>query len=197
MSQLPGPKRPWAEDQFGTPEDLQAAGTVIAAWNFCEQVLAHLLLRTLQIDDPLNARLFNLLSGPARYDLLTVEAKDKLDPEEFARVEVFVNHMKICEGNRNLVAHASYNRNAIDGGLSLLKAPRKDGARKNVFRVSTKEMWGIAEATYNLAQWGSRLLLAIWAGPQRVLTAGDRQIPVPLPDIPPQPRKLDPSPSSD
>ena len=192
MSQLPKPKRPWPKDEFGTPEDLQAAGTVIAAWNLCEHAFVDLLLQVLKIDYRLNARILNLLSDPNKIKLLVLEARDRLTPEEFARVDVFVKHMDICRESRNLIAHASYNRNAIAGGLSLSKAPGRDGVKSNTFLVSTAKMWELAETIYSLAQWGFRLSYAIMAGPQRIIKSGDLLIPMPLPDIPPQPRKLDP-----
>ena len=192
MIEPPQPRDPWKDNQFGTPEDLHAAGAVIAAWSLCEQTLEQLLYRTLKIDHRLNSRLFHALGNQSRIDLQLIEGKERLSKEQYASVQDFVRHFSICKENRNLIAHASYGHNDITGDLSLHKVSSKDKITQNIFSVSNAGMWEIANAIHQLSQWGFWLSVAIWTGPDGVIQAGDQLLIVPLPETPPSPRKLTP-----
>ncbi len=184
-------ERPWKQRHFfGAPEDLQAAGAVIAAWNLCEQALSELLRRTLKIDWQTAERIFNLLGSQARIDLLLLEGKRLLSEDDFAHVQVFAKYFAICRENRNLIAHAAYNKNDVSGGISLSRTSRKDRITRNAFHVPTSDMLEVADAIYDLGQFGFSLSLAIWAGPTRTLLAGNKPVSAPLPDIFGEPRKL-------
>jgi len=184
------PGKPWEHNYFGSPEDLNAAGAVIAAWNSCEFALHQLLFRVLKVDWKLMARIFNLLGNEAREELLRLHSREVLCSEELEAVETFLEFQRICRENRNLVAHATYNSNSVEGGVSLSRSSRRDRLTTQSFSISTKEMWEVAQATYDVSQFGSTLAMAIWAGPGRTLFAGERRIPTPIPQAPNKPRRI-------
>lgn len=189
--------RPWKHQEwFGTRDDLYAVGAVIAAWNLCEQALQEIVRRTLKLEWETSERIFQLLGNQSRTDLLRLEGKRLLSEEEFNHVSIFSRYYSICGENRNLIAHASINRNAIQGGVSLSKISSKDRLSRNEFSVSQAEMIEVADAIYDLGQFGFFTAHAIWAGPTRMLFVGETAMPMPLPDIFPQPRKLTPRPEA-
>lgn len=190
-------RNPINAQRFGTADEVYAIGAVIVAWNLCEGVLFQLLMRAAKLQPKTATRVFNLLGNQSRLDLLRLESSSRLDPEDNERVLNFITAYGICLENRNLIAHSQIYMNAADDGLSLLKISSKDRITYNQYTVPTAEMMDVAVTTYDLAQWGMAVSLAIWAGPTRTLQAGGKPFAAPLPGKFPLPRKLSPLPPED
>jgi len=191
-------ERPWkARHFFGDPEDLQAAGAVIAAWNFVEESFAQLMWRVLRIDWQNAMRAFEMLNAQSRLDLLKLEGERILGKEEYELVKKFIEYFKILQDNRNLVVHAKFSKNSVDGGINLSKVSKGDRLTRNTFVISQKEMLSLADSMYDLAQFGFRLSMAIWAGPTRTLMAGDQKVAASLLELFERPITLKPSLQSD
>ena len=188
------PEKSDDEKRFGRTEEVYAVGAVIVAWNLCESALLQLLFRTLKLEWRTASRTFHLMGDRAVMSLLANECPQWLDDNELPRVMAFISAYAACLENRNIIAHSQINMNDVLGGVSLQKASRKDGSSVNRFYISADEMKTIASTMYDLAQYGAKLSLSIWAGPLRTLQAGEKNVAVPLPDLFHTPRKLAPLP---
>lgn len=139
--------------------------------------------------------LHHLKNGP-KADLIraSLDERRRLDPEGCRLVAIFLDFAHICAENRNTILHALPEPPFLAPDHAhfrklILNKPGKVA----VFRFSARDLMEIAEEMRAVRVFGSRLNFAFVFGPDRVLAARNREpLHVPLPDIPPAPRRLTP-----
>ena len=196
----------WKEENtFGRPELLYAAGATIAAWNLCEISMQGLLHQFVKQPFGFSQELGHLLGNDSKPNLIRFFIKDNIEPKIKHLIETYLKHYSICQENRNTIAHAVYTKD-LSGNEVLVKYanPRRSkqqkqetivGKKLNTFATDEETMLAIAHSCYQTYLFGMEIETYLVAMPGGIFSGPLlSDFLLPLPKIPPAPRKYDPLP---
>lgn len=99
-------------------------------------------------------------------------------PEMHEAIGTFLHYANICAENRNFIAHADIISDGKVGAMRVSKRANQFGGKDYVFHVSVADLRRMAQEMADIALFGRVIPLAA-------------RTPVPLPPVPPKPRKWD------
>jgi hypothetical protein len=181
---------PIRRSRLATVAQLHALGQITLAYNYCEETAGLLFARCMTTDQQFSTKLFHKLNNRTRIDLLTaiISQNEKNEAVKSALFQFLVAY-DICTDNRNILMHAILE----DAGADLLKLSKRasnDPAREIHFSVPLTELRQLAQEISDTFVFG--LKLEVWMTHRIRGDASDA-----LPEIPPKPRKLTPSPPAE
>lgn len=206
------PKRP---NIFGNVAQVHAIGQITLAYNHLESYLSLVFQACMPTKDDFSERLFHKLNNRDRIDLLSaIVRSSQFHDEAKDRLIHLLHCYDICTENRNILLHATFDESYADV-LHLSKRSSNDPAVQNRFKVPLAELRIVAEQMHTISDYILALLL--WVTVRKGLPASyKRSLSIPpterirypnlrrvleavpaiatLPEKPPKPRRLTPSP---
>lgn len=185
---------------LASAEFTHALGNLTLAYNFLEEAIGMLFSTYMPIDKSAAEALYHKLNNRERIDLLTaLLGQNEKRPDVQTSVLHLVACYDICTENRNILMHSITTAPDAQGMFRLGKRARNDPKRTTEFQVDTTKIRQIADETSDI--FDAAVMLHLWlhnGGPNRdanvsiVMGWPEPPAPVPLPPIPPKPRKLIP-----
>lgn len=170
-------------------ELLEAIGGLSVAYTELETCLYLFFGDFLRIPVAAQNLLFDMLHNRARADLVTAVVSPYLpDPEELAAFKFGLKCFDICTENRNLVIHANLWDQDESGAYVFSKATGGSQGYNVAFLIPLEGIRAAVASTVHTDTYLTTLWLEL--AERRKRRRGPKRAPSPLPNRPPQPRKL-------
>ena len=134
-------KPDWPKYAVGASRDhIYAIGVLIANWNDLERQIIWLLWELL--DSPRSAEsLTSALHNSERFELTKALAFDKIEDEQDRDlINQCVSFASICNGNRNIIAHASYSTVEYEKEMFASKRKSGKGTERSHYKFSLDQL---------------------------------------------------------
>jgi hypothetical protein len=182
---------PKESNTLADPRHIQAIGQFALLFNYAEAAVEEIFLIYFPTEKEYSENLFVKLSNRDRVDLLCkIAQRSEKNPTVLGLVLDGLRFFDICTDNRNIVMHATNDMDAQTDIIRFAKRARNNPKITNWYDVSLEDMRRVADdaaATF-LFLFGLYLFLK---------SRAENRLPWTLPDRPPQPYRLSPSPQSE
>jgi hypothetical protein len=187
---------PPEEDRTASDDYLIAFGQVTLLYNFLESQMERLFERSAPLEPKYAELLFHRLNNREKADLFSafVRANEKDEKAKDALLECIL-HFDICTDNRNILMHViSDGISEATGMARFTKRASQNPTRKIEFHVPIDDLRAVADQLAQTIRFAFSLssFLYFRHSPQNKTEETLRIGPLPLPGIPPKPRKLTP-----
>ncbi len=160
----------WSDQfKYGTKDQLNAIGALIAAWNEVELNMFCLYRELLNLSTDSASKLFDEHTNVSRFKLIRILVENRGDVELTNLISTFILHAGICSDNRNFVAHC-YTQNLSDSDLMVRKIRTKDQIWTK-YEIPLKHIRQAVVETKNTAHYCSDVMIFGMAQPVRGKTS--------------------------
>ncbi|HXF53271.1 MAG TPA: hypothetical protein VNK52_04020 [Hyphomicrobiaceae bacterium] len=174
---------------------LYAIGLITLLWNRIEDHVDYLLKTIGGPVQGLSDLVVGKLGNVTKMHIILEAARSEWEPEGLAQLEHFFRAFNICRQNRNIILHSRY---APDDAGEPVMTKISDKGVARTFSSDLAELTRIA-GEMDVALWHIHAIIQVGGTRDRTWRSlhasfPDRFLPLPWPEIPPLPRKLDPLP---
>ncbi|RWC11054.1 MAG: hypothetical protein EOS58_06720 [Mesorhizobium sp.] len=168
----------WPDYPNDQDNAMHAVGCITSWWARVENVYERFLYQGLEYSQA--AFLRTTLTNSQKIGLIRASTVilRRTEPAMSEAIGTFLLYANICAENRNFIAHADIQSDAKLGAMRVSKRANQFGGKDYVFHVNVADLRRMAQEMADVALYGSIIPLAM-------------RTPVPLPPIPPKPRKWD------